>query len=186
MKTLATKYFEVLERKLSLEEFRNWLQSQENSEEVKHDKLWKTFLSFNYASGSGNIGYEFSKLLRNFDLDEYAIFKFGNSLTQILEDGNLFRIVRSCRDFDSRYNYPLFGIIGDFDSQLDNEEFSYSEVRQKLASIAEPIELQWNALKSNTEKLALLRKQIEVAKATSTQGAVYDRFYGRMWKIWKN
>lgn len=187
MKTLTQKYFDVLERKLSLEDFRLWLQSLENTEELKRDTLWKMFFSFNYHSGSASTGYEFSKLLRNFDLDEYAVYKFGNCLDQILADGNLFRVVRSCHDFDLRYNYPLFGLIGNFDSELNNEEFSYSTVRQSLASLAESLETQWRSLGSHAEKLALLKGEIEVSsRITTRQDAVYERFYGRMWKIWKN
>lgn len=185
MKSLSTKFFEVLERELTLEDFQSWLQSLDNKEDLKKDALWGTFYDFNYNSLS--VGYEFSKLLGNFDTNQYAIFKFGNTLHQIMSDRNLFRIVRSCNDFDMRYHFPAFGAFGKFLNELDREPQAYFEVRQELAALAETILLQWNAFNSDAEKLAFIRGQIPIPSVPkSNRTAVYEQFYGKLWKIWKN
>lgn len=185
MKTLSLKFFEVLERKRSLEDFRDWLHSLENREELKSDRKWKPFFNFNF--GSGSVGYEFSKLLNQFDTDEYARFKFEDSLRSIMADGNLFRIVRSSHDFDMRYNYPAFGFIGDFDKILTSSPEVYETVRQQLAEKAELVLMQWESLASDEQRTLLLKGEIEMAESEKpSKNAAYERFSGRLWKVWKN
>ncbi|MBD3582861.1 hypothetical protein [Flavobacterium selenitireducens] len=88
MKALTLKFFDVLEKNLSLKEFEKWLYSLDDSDGLKKSALWKAFYNFNYGSKNG---YEFAQLLSNFDTDEYALYKFENTLKTILADGNLFR-----------------------------------------------------------------------------------------------
>lgn len=185
MKTLTTKFFQVLERNLSLREFEAWLNSLENADKLMKNELWKAFYSFNYNSKS--VGYEFSQLLSKFDTDEYALFKFENSLKQILEDGNLFRIVRSAHDFSLRYDYPLFAAIGDYDYELQNEYLSYEGTRQKLAATAENLLQQWISLKTPEARLDLLKGKIPVqTKLRLSPDSAYIRFSGKLWKFWSN
>lgn len=184
MKLLKSKFFQVLERNLSLREFEDWLYS-EDAAGLMGDSRYKDFFLLNYNSKS--VGYEFSKLLRYFDIDEYAQYKFENSLKQILADGNLFRIVRSCNDFYLRHDYMLFGAIGVYDDGLENEHASYEAAKQELASVAEDLLLQWNALTTAGARVAFLKGKIPVAVRTiPAEDATYVRFSGRLWKFWKN
>lgn len=185
MKALTLKFFDVLERNLSLKEFENWLYSHENSDGLKNNDLWKAFFNFNYTSKS--VRYEFSKLLSNFDTDEYALYKFENTLKQILADGNLFRVVRSAHDFSLRYDYPLFAVIGDYDYELQNEYLSYESTRQKLAATAENLLQQWISLRTAEARLDFLKGKIPVqGKIRLAPDSSYFRFSGKLWNFWKN
>jgi hypothetical protein len=184
MTLLKSKFFQVLERNLSLREFEDWLYS-DDAATFMADSRYKEFFLLNYSSKS--VGYEFSKLLKYFDLDEYALYKFENTLKQILADGNLFRIVRSCNDFYLRHDYILFGAIGVYDDELENEYFSYETARQELANVAEDLLLQWNALANAAARIAFLKGKIPVAaRSLPSEDATYMRFSGRLWKFWKN
>lgn len=184
MTLLKSKFFQVLERNLTLREFEDWLYS-DDAASFMGDSRYNEFFLLNYKSKS--VGYEFSKLLKHFDIDDYAQYKFENSLKQILEDGNLFRIVRSCNDFFLRHDYMLFGLIGIYDDELQNEYFSYEAARQELAELAEGLLEQWHALTSASSRIALLKGKIPVAPRPATSGeATYVRFSGRLWKFWKN
>lgn len=185
MKTLTLKFFDVLERNLSLKEFESWLYSLENVDSLRKSALWKAFYNFNYTSKS--VGYEFSKLLSNFDTDEYALYKFENTLKQILSDGNLFRVVRSAHDFSLRYDFPLFAVIGDYDYELQNEYLSYESTRQKLAATAENLLQQWISLRTPVARLDFLKGKIEVQnRMRLAPEATYFRFSGKLWNFWKN
>jgi|GEM_PF-2583939 len=184
MKALSLKFFDVLEKNLSLKEFEKWLYSLEDSDGLKKSALWKAFYNFNYGSKSG---YEFAQLLSNFDTDEYALYKFENTLKTILADGNLFRVVRSAHDFSLRYNYPLFELIGKFDYELQNEFQSYENTRQHLAGTAENLLQQWFSLRSNAERLDFLKGKIPVQnKVRLAPDSVYLKFSGKLWNFWKN
>lgn len=185
MKTLTNKFFQVLERNLSIKEFESWLNSLEDADKLVKNELWKAFYNFNYNSKS--VRYEFSQLLSKFDTDEYALYKFENTLKQILADGNLFRIVRSAHDFSLRYDYPAFAIIGDYDYELQNEYLSYEGTRQKLAATAENLLQQWISLKTPDARLALLKGKIPVqTKLKLSPDSAYVRFSGKLWKFWSN
>ncbi|RZJ71703.1 hypothetical protein [Flavobacterium sp.] len=184
MKALTLKFFDVLERNLSLKEFENWLYSLENTDGLRNSALFKAFFNFNYTHKSG---YEFSKLLTNFNTDEYALYKFENTLKQILSDGNLFRVVRSAHDFSLRYDYPLFAMIGEYDYELQNEYLSYETTRQKLAATAESLLQQWISLRTPAARLDFLKGKIEVSNPVPlSPDSAYVKFAGRLWNFWKN
>lgn len=184
MKALTLKFFDVLEKNLSLKEFEKWLYSLDDSDGLKKSALWKAFYNFNYGSKSG---YEFAQLLSNFDTDEYALYKFENTLKTILADGNLFRVVRSAHDFSLRYDYPLFAIIGEYDYELQNEYQSYESSRQKLAGTAENLLQQWVSLRTPEARLEFLKGRIPVeSKLRLAPDSAYFRFSGKLWNFWKN
>lgn len=158
MNTLKSKFFQALERDIALHEFENWLYSLNDVSELMKEALWYDFFTFNYNSKSSS--YEFSKLIRYFDINEYAIYKFENSLDQILEDGNLFKITKSCSDFYNRYDYSLFWHIAKYDDEMDNNFFSYETIKSQLLVTAGHLKSKWDKLHTNVDKLAFLKEKI--------------------------
>lgn len=171
MKTLKYKFFQALENSIALQDFENWLYSLNNVTELMEEKLWHDLFTFNYKSGSSS--YEFSKLIRYFDINEYAIYKFENSLSQIMEDGNLFRITKSCSDFYNRYDYSLFRHIAEYDDEMDNHFFSYEVIRSQLMHTATNLMAQWQQLDSNADKLAFLKEKVPVQPIQPNNNSVY-------------
>ena len=149
------------------------------------DALWLEFFNINYQANS--VRYEFSKLLQRFNLDEYAQYKFESSIEEILQDGNLFRIVKSCNDFQQRYDYALFERIGCFDRELLNDAESYQNVRQQLAQIADRLWIHYKSLPDPASRIAFLKGKIDTGEIpTQVKSATYERFYGRLWQVFKN
>jgi len=183
MKTLKSKFFQTLERDIALHDFENWLYSLDDVSDLMKEALWYDFFTFNYNSGDSN--YEFSKLIRYFDINEYAIYKFENNLNQILQDRNLFRITKSCSDFHNRYDYSLFRHIAEFDDAMNNDFFSYDSVKSQLLTTAGHLMAQWEQLSTNAEKLAFLKEKIAVQAKHPVGEPEHFRPTGRWWRFWK-
>ncbi|MFK7950731.1 MAG: hypothetical protein AB8G11_24305 [Saprospiraceae bacterium] len=83
LKPIAAKYFELVEEKITLHDFDNWILTNDGLETELGESLYIEVISLNYSDA--NTTYELSKLLKNhFDNGEFETLRLLELLEVII------------------------------------------------------------------------------------------------------